>query len=100
MVSDRALAAIQAEVRARRGWLIVDEIYHELVYDASPSSAAGLGEDVLVINSFSKIFLMTGWRLGWMLMPRSLSPSVDKLAQNLFGRADGCPARSPRRARA
>lgn len=84
MVSDRALAAIHAEVRARRGWLIVDEIYHELVYDASPSSAAGLGEDVLVINSFSKYFLMTGWRLGWMLMPRSLSPSVDKLAQNLF----------------
>lgn len=84
LISDQALAAIHAEVRARRGWLIVDEIYHELVYDASPLSAAGLGEDVLVINSFSKYFLMTGWRLGWMLMPRSLSPSVDKLAQNLF----------------
>ncbi len=84
LISAQELAAIHAEVRARNGWLLVDEIYHELVYDSTPPSAAGMGEDVVVINSFSKYFLMTGWRLGWMLMPAALLASVDKLAQNLF----------------
>ncbi len=84
LIAPDELAAIHAEVRARNGFLIVDEIYHELVYDASPPSASGLGEDVVVINSFSKYFLMTGWRLGWMLVPEALVPSIDKLAQNIF----------------
>ena len=84
LITPEELAAIHAEVRARGGWLIVDEIYHELVYDESPASAAGLGDDVIVINSFSKYFLMTGWRLGWMLVPPSLLSSIDKLAQNIF----------------
>jgi len=84
LIAPEELAAIHAEVRARKGWLIVDEIYHELVYDESPPSAAGLGEDVVVINSFSKYFLMTGWRLGWMLLPEVMLPTIDKLAQNFF----------------
>jgi aspartate/methionine/tyrosine aminotransferase len=84
LISAEELAAIHAEVRARGGWLIVDEIYHELVYDAQPASAAVLGEDVIIINSFSKYFLMTGWRLGWMLVPEALLAGIDKLAQNLF----------------
>jgi aspartate/methionine/tyrosine aminotransferase len=84
LIPQHELAAIQAEVRARGGWLIVDEIYHELVYDSAPTSAAGMGDDVVVINSFSKYFLMTGWRLGWMLMPEAMLPSIDKLAQNIF----------------
>jgi aspartate/methionine/tyrosine aminotransferase len=84
LIAPQELEAIHAEVRARGGWLIVDEIYHELVYDQSPPSAAGMGDDVVVINSFSKYFLMTGWRLGWMLMPDSMLPSVEKLAQNIF----------------
>ncbi len=84
LIAPSELAAIHAEVRARGGWLIVDEIYHELVYDAAPLTAAGLGVDVVVINSFSKYFLMTGWRLGWMLMPEVMLSSVDKLAQNIF----------------
>ncbi len=84
LIAPQELAAIHAEARARDGWLIVDEIYHELVYDTSPPSAANLGEDVLVLNSFSKYFLMTGWRLGWMLIPEMLLPSIDKLAQNIF----------------
>jgi aspartate/methionine/tyrosine aminotransferase len=84
LISSEELASIHAVVRARNGWLIVDEIYHELVYDGSPPSAAGMGDDVVVINSFSKYFLMTGWRLGWMLMPEAMLPSVDKLAQNIF----------------
>jgi len=71
-------------VKARGGWLIVDEIYHELIYGKAEPSAASLGDDVIVINSFSKYFLMTGWRLGWLLAPASLMPAIDKLAQNLF----------------
>jgi len=78
------LAAIHAVARERGGWLLVDEIYHPLVYDHSPPSAAALGDDVLVINSFSKYFLMTGWRLGWLLAPPALLPVIDRLAQNLY----------------
>jgi len=78
------LRAIHEVVKARGGWLIVDEIYHELIYGRAEPSAAALGEDVIVINSFSKYFLMTGWRLGWLLAPHSLMPAIDKLAQNLF----------------
>ncbi|MDP2832119.1 MAG: pyridoxal phosphate-dependent aminotransferase [Pseudomonadota bacterium] len=78
------LRAIHEVVKARGGWLIVDEIYHELIYGKAEPSAASLGGDVIVINSFSKYFLMTGWRLGWLLAPQSLMPAIDKLAQNLF----------------
>jgi aspartate/methionine/tyrosine aminotransferase len=78
------LAAIRDVVRARGGWLIVDEIYHELIYGRNEPSAAALGKDVIVINSFSKYFLMTGWRLGWLLAPQELMPAIDRLAQNLF----------------
>ena len=78
------MKAIHALVRDRGGWLIVDEIYHELVYETAPPSAAGLGEDVIVLNSFSKYWLMTGWRLGWLLAPEALMPAIDRLAQNIF----------------
>ncbi len=78
------LRAIHTLVRERGGWLIVDEIYHELVYEERPPSAAGLGEDVIVLNSFSKYWMMTGWRLGWLLVPESLVPAFDRLAQNVF----------------
>lgn len=84
LIPPAELAAIHALAREKGGVLLVDEIYHELVYDASPPSAAGLGEDVVVINSFSKYFLMTGWRLGWMLAPPALVPVLDRLAQNIF----------------
>ncbi len=78
------LAAIHAQVCARGGWLLVDEIYHELIHDRDEPSAAALGEEVLVINSFSKYWCMTGWRLGWLIAPESLMPAVERLAQNLF----------------
>lgn len=84
LVPPEELAAIHELVRARGGMLLVDEIYHELVYGKAPPSAAGLGEDVAVINSFSKYFLMTGWRLGWLLVPPALVSAVDRLAQNVF----------------
>jgi aspartate/methionine/tyrosine aminotransferase len=84
LIPDAELKAIHALVRDRGGWLIVDEIYHELVYETAPPSAAGLGEDVVVLNSFSKYWLMTGWRLGWLLVPETLMPAIDRLAQNIF----------------
>lgn len=78
------LGRIVASVRERGGFTIVDEIYQGLSYDAAPFSALSLGEDVIVINSFSKYFNMTGWRLGWLVVPESLVPQIEKLAQNLF----------------
>ena len=84
LIPDRELRAIHDLVREKGGRLIVDEIYHELVYGEMPASAAGLGEDVIVLNSFSKYWLMTGWRLGWLLAPETLMPAIDRLAQNIF----------------
>ena len=69
---------------ARGGALIVDEIYHGLVYDGETRTAVDLGENVFVINSFSKYFNMTGWRLGWMVVPERYMSDVDKLAQNVY----------------
>jgi aspartate/methionine/tyrosine aminotransferase len=78
------LAAILELVRAHHGFTVVDEIYQGLTYDAPPFTALSLGEDVIVINSFSKYFNMTGWRLGWMVVPPAMVPAVEKLAQNFF----------------
>ncbi len=78
------LGRIVAAVREKCGFTIVDEIYQGLTYDAAPFSALSLGDDVIVINSFSKYFNMTGWRLGWLVVPESLVPAIEKLAQNLF----------------
>lgn len=78
------LAAIVAETRAREGFAIVDEIYLGLSYQDRARTALELGEDVIVVNSFSKYFHMTGWRLGWMVVPEALAPDFEKLAQNLY----------------
>lgn len=79
-----ALAAIHAVTSARGGRLLVDEIYHGLVYDGEERTAAALADDLFVINSFSKYFGMTGWRLGWMVAPPDAIREVEKLAQNIF----------------
>jgi len=71
-------------VRKARGFLVVDEIYQGLVYDCEPFSALEFSDDVFVINSFSKYFNMTGWRLGWMVAPESHVRQIEKLAQNVF----------------
>jgi aspartate/methionine/tyrosine aminotransferase len=78
------LARVVAAVREQGGFAIVDEIYQGLSYDASPFTALSLGDDVVVINSFSKYFNMTGWRLGWLVVPPSMVSQIEKLAQNLF----------------
>jgi aspartate/methionine/tyrosine aminotransferase len=78
------LERILAVVRKRGGVLVVDEIYHGLTYDCSARSALELGDDMFVINSFSKYFCMTGWRVGWMVAPSCYLADVEKLAQNLY----------------
>jgi len=78
------LEAIHAVVRAHGGILIVDEIYQGLIYEATGGTALSLGDDLFVINSFSKYFGMTGWRIGWMVAPESYVPAIDRLAQNIF----------------
>jgi aspartate/methionine/tyrosine aminotransferase len=78
------LARMVAFARARGGFTLVDEIYLGLTYDGTPRTALELGEDVIVINSFSKYFSMTGWRLGWLVVPQALVGAFEKLAQNLF----------------
>ncbi|MGI4718377.1 MAG: pyridoxal phosphate-dependent aminotransferase [Janthinobacterium lividum] len=78
------LRAMLAAVRARGGFAIIDEIYQGLSYDHQPVSALALDPDVITVNSFSKYFSMTGWRLGWLVVPEALVPTFEKLAQNLF----------------
>ncbi|MBB1635694.1 MULTISPECIES: pyridoxal phosphate-dependent aminotransferase [Cupriavidus] len=78
------LARILKAVRARQGFAIVDEIYQGLSYDAPPVSALSLDDDVITVNSFSKYFNMTGWRLGWLVVPDELVGAFEKVAQNLF----------------
>jgi aspartate/methionine/tyrosine aminotransferase len=64
--------------------LVSDEIYHGITYGAQATTAAGLSETAFVVNSFSKYFSMTGWRLGWLVMPTDLKRPLECLAQNLF----------------
>jgi len=77
----REMARFLAE---QGGALVVDEIYHGLVYGESPGTAAALDGDCFVVNSFSKYFGMTGWRLGWLVAPEPYVQALDTLAQNIF----------------
>jgi len=84
MTPRKELRTIIDTVRRSGGFVIVDEIYQGLVYDEEPSTALALAEDVFVVNSFSKYFNMTGWRLGWIVAPESYVREIEKLAQNLY----------------
>ncbi len=78
------LERIAAFVAQRDRLLIVDEIYQGLVYGQAPSTALGLPGNVALVNSFSKYFCMTGWRLGWAVLPEASVRTFEKLAQHLF----------------
>ncbi len=78
------LADLSRAVRGRGGHLLVDEIYHGLGYEASTPSVLEVDPDAFVINSFSKYFGMTGWRLGWLVAPEAAVAEMEKMAQNLF----------------
>jgi aspartate/methionine/tyrosine aminotransferase len=79
-----ALADMARRVGERRGALIVDEIYHGLVYEGAAQTALTLPGNTFVVNSFSKYFNMTGWRLGWMVAPEAYLPAIDRLSQNVY----------------
>ncbi|NMG77075.1 pyridoxal phosphate-dependent aminotransferase [Aromatoleum diolicum] len=78
------LAALRAAVLARGGTLIVDEIYQGLTYGVDSSTVLRSMDDVFVVNSFSKYFGMTGWRLGWLVAPSAYVREIEKLAQHFF----------------
>lgn len=84
LVEPETLRGIFEVVRRRGGRLIVDEIYHGLVYGRDAQTALALSDEIFVINSFSKYFGMTGWRVGWLVAPEAYVREIDKLAQNIF----------------
>ena len=84
MLSRAALAALIGHAAARGIAFVSDEIYHGLHYGARATSALEISDDVYVVNSFSKYFSMTGWRVGWMVVPPDHVRRVERLAQNLF----------------
>jgi aspartate/methionine/tyrosine aminotransferase len=84
LIAQDEMARIVAVVAELGGVLIVDEIYHGLTYGVDAVSALTYSPDVFVVNSFSKYYGMTGWRLGWLVVPQVYLASVEKLAQNVF----------------
>ena len=84
VVPQLRLAELSAAIADRGGNLVVDEIYHGLTYGFEADTALALDNEVFVINSFSKYFGMTGWRLGWLVAPERHVREIEKLAQNLY----------------
>jgi len=84
LLSAEQLAQLYQAVSSHGARLIVDEIYQGLVYGVQPHTALSLTDEVFIINSFSKYFGMTGWRLGWIVAPEAYVDAIDRLAQNIF----------------
>jgi aspartate/methionine/tyrosine aminotransferase len=84
MLEPGRLAEIAAACRRNGIWLVSDEIYHGLTYAMPEETALAHSDDAIVVNSFSKYFSMTGWRVGWLVVPEALVRTVERLAQNLY----------------
>jgi aspartate/methionine/tyrosine aminotransferase len=84
MLEPGRLAEIAAACERNRIWLVSDEIYHGLTYGPQEETALAYSDQAIVINSFSKYFSMTGWRVGWLVVPESLVRPIERLAQNLY----------------
>lgn len=84
VMQDEELAAVCRWCDKHGVRLIMDEIYHGLTFGARTRSALNYSESAIVINSFSKYFCMTGWRLGWMVLPDDLISTAERLAQNFY----------------
>src|SRR5271166_5293586 len=84
MISATELARLTGWCRDRGIRLVSDEIYHGITYETAASTARSYGREAIIVNSFSKYYSMTGWRLGWMLVPPDLARSVECLAQNFY----------------
>src|SRR5919199_6004720 len=84
MTSPEALGALVETCRELGLRFVSDEIYHGLTYESPAETALRFGDDVLVVNSFSKYYCMTGWRIGWLVLPEALVRTVERPAQNLY----------------
>jgi len=84
LIDSEQLEAVVNAVKDKGGFLISDEIYHGLVYQQRAVSALEFSDDVFVVNSFSKFFGMTGWRLGWLIVPEYAIAAANRLMQNLY----------------
>ena len=85
VLNQQQLTSLSDAVMLKNGHLVVDEIYHGLTYDGYDApTVLAVNQDAFVINSFSKYFGMTGWRLGWLVVPDGYEEVMDRLAQNLF----------------
>jgi aspartate/methionine/tyrosine aminotransferase len=84
MIAPAELARLADYCRERGIRLVSDEIYHGIVYEGAAETARAFGREAIIVNSFSKYYSMTGWRLGWMLVPPDLARSVECLAQNFY----------------
>jgi aspartate/methionine/tyrosine aminotransferase len=85
VLNEQQLKSLSDAVTLKKGHLVVDEIYHGLTYDGYDApTVLSVNQDAFVINSFSKYFGMTGWRLGWLVVPDGYEEVMDRLAQNLF----------------
>ncbi len=84
MLDKPAIGALADACAARGAAFVSDEIYHGIDYDKRPVTALQVTDDVYVVNSFSKYFSMTGWRVGWMVVPDDHVRTVERLAQNMF----------------
>lgn len=84
MIGRAALAGLGEFCRNERLWFVSDEIYHGLTYGEPAETALAVDDDAVVINSFSKYYCMTGWRIGWVVVPERLVRPIERLAQNLY----------------
>ncbi len=84
MLRPAELASLVEAAKNAGGWFISDEIYHGLTYSAEAATALSYWDDAIVINSFSKYYSMTGWRIGWMVVPERLIRVFERVAQNLY----------------
>jgi aspartate/methionine/tyrosine aminotransferase len=84
MALPHRLKELAQACKHHRIWLIADEIYHGLEYEAPAETALAHSDEAIVINSFSKYFSMTGWRIGWLVVPEALVRPIERLTQNLY----------------
>jgi aspartate/methionine/tyrosine aminotransferase len=84
MLEPSRLVEIAAACRRNRLWLVSDEIYHGLTYGMREETALAHSDEAVVVNSFSKYFSMTGWRIGWLIVPPDMVRPIERLAQNLY----------------
>ncbi len=84
MMSPEALKALAEACEAMDLWFISDEIYHGLAYDMEEETALRFTDKAIIVNSFSKYYCMTGWRIGWMVLPEVLVRPIERIAQSLY----------------